>query len=67
MAAVNEALALGRDVFVLSEASEVISAYGPPDQAEALIAELEERWPQNTVVQGGDDSSPPGPIGAQSR
>jgi tetratricopeptide (TPR) repeat protein len=48
----NEALALGRDVFVLTLASNVVAATGDADEAQALIDELDQRWPQNTVVQG---------------
>jgi len=48
----NEALALGRDVFVVTLASDVISAAGEAGEAQALIDELDERWPQNTIVQG---------------
>jgi tetratricopeptide (TPR) repeat protein len=33
-------------------ASNVISAAGEAGEAQALIDELDERWPQNTIVQG---------------
>ena len=48
----REALQLARDVDTLSNASAVLSASGDPGEARALIDELDERWPQDTIVQG---------------
>ena len=48
----REALALTRDVQTLSYVLEMVTAFGDPDEARALIAELDERWPENTIVQG---------------
>jgi predicted Zn-dependent protease len=31
---------------------QAVTAFGDPDEARALITELDERWPENTIVQG---------------
>jgi tetratricopeptide (TPR) repeat protein len=48
----REALDLARDVDTVSGASAVFSAVGDPGEAQKLIDELDEQWPQNTLVQG---------------
>ncbi len=48
----TEALELARDVDTVSGASSVFSALADPAEAQALIDELDQRWPQNTLVQG---------------
>ena len=50
--AANEAIALARDIQTLSNASNVISRFGDPQEAKALLDEMDERWPQDTLLQG---------------
>ncbi|MDX1645047.1 MAG: tetratricopeptide repeat protein, partial [Thermoanaerobaculia bacterium] len=50
----REALGLARDVDTLSDALSVLSVVGEPTEARQLIEELDERWPQNTIVQGSE-------------
>jgi tetratricopeptide (TPR) repeat protein len=47
-----EAIELGRDKNTVHKASEVFSAAGDPAIALALIAEIDERWPEDTIAQG---------------
>jgi serine/threonine protein kinase/tetratricopeptide (TPR) repeat protein len=48
----REALTLARDVETVTDASYVLAMLGDPEEAQALVDEFEQRWPQNTVVQG---------------
>ena len=48
----REALELARDVDTLANASTVIASVGEPAEATVLLAELDQRWPQDTIVQG---------------
>jgi tetratricopeptide (TPR) repeat protein len=48
----RQAVALARDLDTMSTAARVLAEVGDAGEVEALIAELDERWPRDTLIQG---------------
>ena len=48
----KEALSLARDIDTASTAASVMAGFGEIAEAQALLEEMDERWPENTVLQG---------------